>query len=89
MDGVRKDKNVVMIMKGKSKKNILLQIAFILIPLILTGWMVWFHSDYLIDSDMSSELVLGRLLAKDNAILSSECYIFLRLWTILTGIIFH
>lgn len=88
MDGVRKDKNVVMIMKGKSKKNILLQIAFILTPLILTGWMVWFHSDYLIDSDMSSELVLGRLLAKDNAILSSDWFYSTELRVLNTQLIY-
>lgn len=54
-------------------KNIILY-ALLGIVWIMAVAIGWFRFDHLIDSDMSSELVLSRLLADENRILSPNWY---------------
>lgn len=51
-------------------------------------FFMWNHVDHLIDSDMSSEMVLGRLLAKENTIISKNWYYATELRVINTQLIF-
>lgn len=48
----------------------------------------WFRFDHLIDSDMSSELILSKLLADENKILSTKWYYSTELRVLNTQLIY-
>lgn len=63
--------------RSRIKKLIQTNITDILIwgvAFIALALTCWFRFDYLMDSDMASELVLSELLAKENAIVSPNWY---------------
>ena len=62
-------------MKVSDKKQI---INFIILfgALAAVTATCWFRFDYLMDSDMASELVLSELLSKENAVISPNWYYY-------------
>ena len=60
-------------MKKETKKQLLIGAALVLELLFLLLYLNG-RIDRLLDSDMSSEMILGQLLARNNGILSDQWY---------------
>ena len=85
---MKKNENTLKVMEKEMKGKKILHIIPIMVGLILVGWISWFHGDRLLDSDMASELILGRLLAEENAILSTNWFYSTELRVLNTQLIY-
>lgn len=74
----------------KNKSNLLryLSIIWYLLMFGILAVFLWQHIDCLLDSDMSSELVLSKLLSEENGILSKNWYYSTELRVLNTQIFF-
>ena len=74
-------------MKKETKKQLLIGAALVLELLFLLLYLNG-RIDRLLDSDMSSEMILGQLLARNNGILSDQWYYSTELRVLNTQLIY-
>ena len=74
-------------MKKETKKQLLIGVALVLELLFLLLYLNG-RIDRLLDSDMSSEMILGQLLARNNGILSDQWYYSTELRVLNTQLIY-
>lgn len=74
-------------MKKETKKQLLIGAALVLELLFLLLYLNG-RIDRLLDSDMSSEMILGQLLARENAVLTPHWYYSTELRVLNTQIIY-
>ena len=60
--------------KGSSRLGTALAIAALILSIFLISAFSYFHGQQWIDSDHSSEMILGKLLAEENTFLSANWY---------------
>lgn len=75
---------------GEKGNKILDLICFILLLGLFLGnlFFVWKYADGLIDSDMSSEMLLGKILAEENAVLTPNWFYSTELRVLNTQLVF-
>lgn len=70
------------------KKKKMFSYLFMAIVFVALIAVLWFRFEYLLDSDMSSELILSKLLAEENAVLKTNWYYSTELRALNTQLIY-